>query len=346
MDLLGQWSGIGHTLKRDVSAESRLFLVPWRESGGWVWESDPSTQGGRSVSLAGKGPRGLREIRQALWRRREIQSASVVFAWELRSIMAARLVLGNLRNPAPLVAVAPVVKGPWRRFADVTGRILSGAARVVWMSEQERRTFPSFLGLDQRKMLTDRVPGAVPLVPLSEGPPPIAPIPVVAAGISARDLPTLADALSRLDCPATVVAPGRRPSSMPATVRWTGPLPEETVLEMLREPAIHVLCLRPVDYSCGQSTLVRACMAGLPTVATELAVLDEYGDPAAVTRVPVGNPESVAEAVRCWQADPDAWTTARAAAFEFGRQFEHAPFARRMAAIGDHVLAERSEPMG
>ena len=333
-------------MKRNSSAESRLFLVPWRESGGWVWDSDPLTRGGRAVSLAGKGPRGLREIRQALWRRREIQSASVVFAWELRSILAARLVLGNIRDPAPLVAVAPVVKGPWRRFANVTGRVLGGAARVVWMSEQERRTVPSFLGLDQRKMLADRVPGAVPLVPLSEGRPPIAPIPVVAVGKSARDLPTLADALSRLDCPAAVVAPGRRPSWMPAKVRWTGSLPEETVLEMLREPAIHVLCLRPVDYSCGQSTLVRAGMAGLPTVATELAVLNEYTDPVAVSRVPVRDPESVAEAVRRWQADPDAWTTARAAAFEFGRQFEHAPFARRMAAIGDQVLAERSEPMG
>lgn len=323
---------------RRLPPESLVFAVPWDEPGDWVWSSDPATLGGKIVPLSGPGIRGLREIRSALRARNHLRNCEVVFTWEMRSALAVSLALGRHTIRPKRVAVAPVVKGLWSSRSHLTSALLARADRVVWMSSWEQETWPKRLHLETVKMLVDCVPGARPTV---QRPTPDllqAAAPLIAIGNSRRDWQTLAWALETISEPATVVAAGRNRLPPKLKAGWTGSLPENQLLELLSASGIHLLSLSESDHACGQATLVRALMAGIPTVATDLPVLSEYFPDVAVARVPATDPGAIVDAVQRWRSNPELWGAAREDAFRFAVRFEHAPFARRMAQIANDIV--------
>jgi len=195
------------------------------------------------------------------------------------------------------------------------------------------------LGLEPRKMLVDWVPGARPVVHRPAPDSLTADASLIAIGNSRRDWRTLAKALDTLSEPITLIAGGRNRLSDNQNVRWTGTQPEGRVLEHLTGSGVHVLSLKPSDHACGQATLVRAMMEGVPTVATDLKVLADYFPEHGVVRVPAGDPMAIVDAVQRWRSSSELWHRARDNAFEFATRFEHAPFARRMAQIANEIVA-------
>lgn len=312
--------------------------MPWIGDGKWVWSALPDSSQCDVAYLGGSGPRLVREIRSALKCRNQLSGADLVYTWELRCLLAVRLVVARSKTSPKLVAVAPVVKGPWDRHRTATAKLLSSAQRVVWMSEWEKNHFAPKLGLDSWRMLCDRVPGHRSTVVGATPPASREPGLLVALGDSARDWPTLGRVLDSHRGAAHVLSRRPRPASLPERVLWSGPLPPDDSLRILGKAFVHVLPLELAEYACGQSALVRALMEGTPSVVTDLPCLAEYGMPDAVARVSRGDAAAMKEVVQAWMDDDSRWLAASRAAWEFGRNFEHGPFAHRMIAIGEQVL--------
>ncbi|MFM7323066.1 MAG: hypothetical protein ACKO5K_16320 [Armatimonadota bacterium] len=302
------------------------FALPWRESRNWVWDACPEGLGCAAVSLVGGGRRGLAEIRAAFAQRRRIRHADVVLAWELRSALAVRLVLGRSR---PWIAVAPIVKGPWAKSHSATGGLLRCAARVVWMSHAESRRFGERLGLDPLRMLADRVPWPVrPLSSEDDGT-------WLAAGRSHRDWDTLGKASVRARRTGFVAGAAGVPfGSEVECCQW---ISGEELDRRIDRCGFHVASVAAVEHGCGQSMILRAAMAGKPSIATDLDVLEEYLPPGAALRVPHGDVDALSDAMGTLAADASLRTAMGELASEDARASTFSEFGRRMLALATEV---------
>lgn len=309
------------------------FVVPWREPGRWIWERLEAPHTGKIVSLAGGRSPFVGELRAALRQRALLRGVDVVFAWELRSIVAVGMVRRLARNdPARFVAVGPIVKGVTARAQRVLGPIFADASRVVCFSRAEASQFPQRWGIAPERVSFAPVPW--PESPPSGRDDGVA----VAVGRSARDLPTLVAALERASVPAVVVSGAAPPPGLGSTVAWKGPLPGSEVTRLLEACRLHALALQPVEHSCGQSVLVRAMMAGKPSVVTDVRVLDDYATADTAVRVPAGNPEAMAEAIRALWDDPAHRAAMGEAAHRRALTFGYGPFCHRMTALAAEAM--------
>jgi glycosyltransferase involved in cell wall biosynthesis len=317
------------------------FVIPWYDEKPWLWEFLPAGVTGEILS-AGAGPKDagpgrslppyLREATLLAGRKPDWGRYDVVFAWELRSVLATALLLraaGGRRKPR-FVAVGPILKGPVLKALPLVRGLLADAEKIVCFSSVECEENSRLLGLPRERFVffptpwrgdeteTDRDDGTI-----------------LALGQSNRDYGTLIRAVRGTGLPVTIVA--GNPSALggeepPANVTVRYNTDSETTTDLIAGATLHCVPLHPAGYSAGQTVLLRAMARGKAVVVSDIAGVRDYvrdGETAVV--VPPGDEEALRGAlVSLWNDPARRREIGRAAARAVREEFGFPRFTARL----------------
>lgn len=319
------------------------FVVPWRETGHWVWSHLPSAKYDAEVIAVAPHRPGipyLGEFLELLKRRDEVSRFDVVFAWELRCAVAIAL-LRRLRGDrhTAWVSVGPILKGPLLLVLPFLRWLLADAARIVCFSSAECGAYARSLRLPRDRFdfiptpwqadetAGDRDGGFI-----------------LALGRSARDFPTLLRAVRGTDLKVVVVTDrpqtlGGEPIPDNVSIRYNTE-PAETE-ELIATATVHCVPLRAVPYSAGQTVLLRAMAKGKSVVITDtLGTRDYVVNNRTAILVPPGDEAALRVALcRLWSDATERRRIGRNASHWVREEFGFRRFAERLAAIAEEVTA-------
>ena len=121
---------------------------------------------------------------------------------------------------------------------------------------------------------------------------------------SARDWPTLADALRELPSSVPVRIATAAELTLPAHVEVRATSSFAELLDLYRMARVVVLALKPNSHASGVTTMLEAAAAATPVIATRAGGLDEYFTDDEVTFVAPGDSRALSLAIRDHLADP------------------------------------------
>jgi glycosyltransferase involved in cell wall biosynthesis len=268
----------------------------------------------------------------------------VVFTWELRSALAAALLMKPLGKRRPrFVAVGPIIKGGMRgpRALSVVRWLLRDADRIVCFARSECDEYAQLLRLPRERFVflptpwladeeeTDRDDGYI-----------------LALGQSNRDYPTLLEAVRGTDLPVTLVAAnssalgGVEPPPNVCVRYNTG---HDETNDLIAGATLHCIPLHEAGYSAGQTVLLRAMARGKAVVVSDtLGVRDYARDGETAVLVPPGEAAALRAALsRLWSDDEERRRIGRQAARSVREEFGFERFAREMVRIAEEVSEKR-----
>jgi glycosyltransferase involved in cell wall biosynthesis len=331
------------------------FVIPWRESGAWLWEYLPDKQYcGDILSVApqpgsffdnyGGLPPYLREFWHLNVSHTKLNQYDVVFAWELRTIVAVALWRKMRPNhkSAGFVAVGPILKGPALGILPVLRWLIREADRIVCFSQAECESQAQKLGLP-RDLFT--------FVPTAWHQEKLAPKDdngyVLALGHSGRDYRTFLNAVRTIDLPVILAIKERTDMGGVAvppnvTVRYRT---EQAETDTLIAGAIMIVIpLRDTDHSAGQSVLLRSMAQGKAIIVTETAGIRDYvqeGETAVL--VPPRDTAALKQAILDLGSDPQRRQRMGDTAARIQRQeFSFPQLTERLVKIADEIGISRN----
>ena len=337
-----------------TAAQRRLRLavvIPWRDLGRWIWAHLPPERYEADLLFAAPEPDSyfarrrlpayLGEFAHLAQRRPRLDRYDVIFTWELRSALATALLRRVTRQRrAKFVALAPIIKGGARRALPLLRRLLADADRIACFSSGECDAYAKLLGLPRERFTF------LPLAWLDdEAPSEQDDGFVLALGHSNRDYPLLMEALAGTDIPTTVVAADRdwlNGADPPASVTVKLNTGHHETNDLVARATFHVIPLRPVDYSSGQTVLLRAMARGKAVVISDTMGVRDYvrGGETAVL-VPPGDARALQRALlRLWDDTDERKRIGDNAARAIRDDFGFPRFARRLAAMAEELTGK------
>lgn len=335
------------------------FVVPWPDDpNGWIVPHLPTGFKGTVVSVAPSAdaaptvrrlPPYLRETAALLARRDELRNCNVLFAWEMRAIVAVALARRHGWELArlPFVAVGPIIKNALRTVGLPLVRFaLAGADRILCFSRHEAQTYPNLLRLPAARFVFVPSPWDCSNLNISTREDDY----VLALGHSGRDYPTLVRALANLKIPAIIVArswkdlfkplhapiPAYQPSPfLPPNITVRCNTNSHTTDELIANATVNVLPLRETGVSAGQSVLLRTLAQGKAIIVSDVTGIRDYilSNETAVL-VPHGKEWLLREAIkRLWNDKPERNRIGQNAATIVRQEFDFPVFAARVAVI-------------
>lgn len=286
---------------------TRLALViPWHESGRWLWECLPSGYEGDLIFAAPR-PGGRRlvpyvgELVYLVLQRPRWRAYDTVFTWELRTTLAVALLLKLLgRNRPIFVSVGPILKGPLRHpvaLAIVRWLLRDTADRIVCFSRAECESYAALLRLPRGRFVFLPTPWRADesISDHDDGY-------ILAIGNSNRDFPTLIEAVRGTDLPVLIVTTSRASlgeTPLPENVHVQGHVGPEESSALIAAATLHCIPLYDTDFSAGQSVLLRAMARGKAVVASDTTGIRDYVSPdESAILVPPGDTSALRQALR------------------------------------------------
>jgi glycosyltransferase involved in cell wall biosynthesis len=329
--------------------------VPWPERGAWAAAHLPAGFSGEVIAPTPDEAERLLPPYAAEWawlraRRVDWVRYDAVFTWELRTSLAAGLLLPRRRGPRPRwIALGPILKGPVLRALPAVRAVLRRADGIACFSRAECDTQARLLRLPRERFTF--VPSPWDERDAAGGANPDGDY-VLALGRSNRDFRTLFDAVRSSgaeDLPVLVVA-GR-----PSDLRGAGPVPPNVTLRFSAGPAetdalvagarIVAVPLRPAAFSAGQSVVLRAMAAGKAVVASDACGLRDYvTDGETAVLVPPADPAALRSALlRLWHDRDARHRLGEEGARSVRERWGYAPFAARLAALAGTPAGVKNE---
>lgn len=327
-------------------------VINWPDLGRWIWDYLPEDDRNYDTELifaspdhdayvAGRGklPPYLSEIYHLSRRHPHWNRYDVVFAWELRTILAVALLrrLTGQRR-AKLVALQPILKGPVLKMLPLLRWALADADRIVNFSTVECDANAELLRLPREKFtfLPMTWPETAPITDNNGGF-------ILAFGRSNRDYPLLLEAVRGTDLPVTILAGdldwAKGLNVLPnVTLRANLSYDETSVL--LNDSTFWVIPLKPVGYSSGQSVLLQGMARGKAVVVTDGPSVHDYvRDGETGVLVPPGDAQAMREAlVRLWNDEKMRQCIGRNAAVAVREEFGYARFARSLVSMAEELV--------
>ena len=325
-------------------------MVPWRETGRWVWQYLPKD--GPEADLLTAAPRPgsfwerhrlppyVSEFRQLARRHPHLENYDAIFGWELRASAAISLLqkIRPANRRAKLVAVGPILKGPLLKALPLVRWLLKDAARIVCFSRAECETQSRVLNLPRERFVF--VPtfwDTNEQLTCTEGDF------ILAVGHSGRDYPTLLEAVRGTGLPLIICA--REPTDLgkgeiPPNVSVRFRTESDETNALVAGAAFHVIPLQDTEFSAGQSVLLRAMAAGKAVVVSDTAGICDYakGNETAVL-VPPGDTEALRDALlRLWGDADTRKRIGKNAAESVRTEFGATQFAARMVEIANELV--------
>lgn len=324
-------------------------VIPWRDLGRWIWAHLPEPGYAADLIFAAPEPETfwarrplppyLSEFAHLLRRCPDFDRYDVIFTWELRSALATALARRLRRQrKARWVALAPILKGAALRALPVIRRLLADADRIVCFSSGECDAYATLLRLPRERFVflplawlddeaeTDEDGGFI-----------------LALGHSNRDYPLLLEAVAGTDLPVTIVAAdedwrGGRTPPPNVTIRCNTGFVETN--RLIAQATLHVIPLKPVGYSSGQTVLLRAMARGKAVVITDtMGVRDYVRENETAALVPPGDAAALRAAlVRLWRDAGERKRLGGAAARAIREEFGFPRFAQSLAALAEELV--------
>lgn len=308
------------------------FVIPWRDRGRWLWEFLPEGMEGDLLFAAPEPgsfwhkhrlPPYLGEAWH-LWRRgADLNNYDVVFAWELRSCLAAALLRKLTRKKrAAFVPVGPILKGPLLQVLPLVRWLLHDADRIVCFSRAECDDYARLLGLPRARFVFLPTPWTTP----ADMPPSRDGGYILALGQSGRDYPTLLRAVAQTDLPVVLVAGNASAlggMETPPNVCVKFSTGHDETNDLIGGATLHCIPLHNGNYSAGQTVLLRAMAQGKAVVVSDTPGVHDYVRPnETAVLVPPGDANALRAALlRLWndQAERERiGEAAQAVRHEFG----------------------------
>ena len=323
----GRGRGLSET--RSPKPEALTFLVPWPETDDWAFRYLPEGFAGKVIGgPTGGGTPYLQEFAHLARRRRELEGADVIFAWELRTALAAAILRRRgVEKRARFVIVGPILKNPVRRAIPLISRLLADADHLACFSRAERDAYPALLNLPAARFSFVPTPWRHDEIVSSQNDGYI-----LALGDSSRDYDTLRRAVQGTDLPLRIVDRHNRVSGAEAD-------------DLVARSTLNVVPLRAgIDYSAGQSALLRAMAVGKTVIVSDTPGVRDYvvHDKTAVL-VPPGDADALRNALlSLGKNEPERRRIGQNAARVVREEFGFPTFAARMAAIATDIATERN----
>lgn len=326
-------------------------MVPWQESGQWLWEHLPGNGISGDILCAAPKPGSfldkykilppyLREFWHLSAGKVALEEYDVVFAWELRTAITVAL-LRKMRSKNKrfrFVVVGPILKGQVLRVLPLIGWLLRSAERIVCFSRAECETQARLLRLPRSKFV---------FVPTAWKNEEIASVPeqgyVLALGHSGRDYPTLLEAVRETDLPLILAIKDLAdlrgvPLPPGVTVRYRTEQRETETL--VAGAAFLVLPLQDANYSAGQSVLLRAMSAGKAVIVSDTAGIRDYvenGETAVL--VPPGDTQALRAALlHLWDNADERQRIGSDAALSQRENFSFSCLTKKLVRVAEEIL--------
>jgi glycosyltransferase involved in cell wall biosynthesis len=317
-----------------------------------LWEFLPAhVEGDLLFAAKENGQSGLPPyMREAwhLWRRRyDLTRYEVVFAWELRSLVAVALQrqwCKLRRKPVgKLVAVGPILKGPVLRALPLLRWLFADVSHVVCFSRAECDEYARLLGLNRDRFHFLRTPwrSDEEVSETDEGY-------ILALGQSGRDYATLLRAVNGTDLPVVIVAGS--PSALggvnpPAHVRVLYNTGHDETNRLIANATLHCIPLYPNGYSAGQTVLLRAMARGKAVVVTDTAGIRDYVKPGetAVTVAPGESGALQKALLSLWNQPHERTRLGRNAARAVREEFGFARFVEQLEQVATRPVHSSSD---
>lgn len=340
----------GRALGRSPARLRLAAVIHWRDLGRWIWAHLPEQEVEADLIFAAPEPGSfwarrplppyLGELFHLLRRRPRFDRYDVVFSWELRAALATGLIrqLTGQRR-ARWVALAPILKGPVLKALPLVRRLLGGADRIVCFSSGECEAYAELLRLPRERF------AFLPLAWLDDEPETDEDDGyILALGHSNRDYNLLLKAVHGTGLPVRIVAAdtawleGETPPPH-VTIKTNTGFDETNAL--IAKATFHVIPLKPVGYSSGQTVLLRAMARGKAVVITDtMGVRDYVRDGETGVLVPPGDAEALRSALlRLWDDPARRKRIGTQAARAIREEFGFPRFARRLAQMARELVA-------
>lgn len=341
------------TIVSERRARLRLVaVINWPDLGGWIWDYLPEEDRKDDTELlfasqdheayvAGRGrlPPYLLELYSLARRRPRWNDYDVIFAWELRTVIAVALLrrLTGQRR-AKFVALQPILKGPVLKALPLVRWALSEADRIVNFSTVECDANAELLRLPREKFtfLPMTWPETAPITDNSGGF-------ILAFGRSSRDYPLLLDAVRGTDLPVTILAGDldwAKGLDVPPNVTLRANLSYDDTSVLLNDSTFWVIPLKAVGYSSGQSVLLQGMARGKAVVVTDgPSVRDYVRDGETAVLVPPSDATALRDAVtELWTDEARRARIAGNAAVAVREEFGYAHFAHSLIAMAEELV--------
>jgi glycosyltransferase involved in cell wall biosynthesis len=253
-------------------------------------------------------------------------SSKVVVALSSRSLIWIAFALRLCRIRIPLLAFSyHFTELPKGARHWIVRWAASRVQRFQVHSEVEKARYADYLGISIERFDLVRFGVAPSSVCIEEAPPPIDKPYICALGKDGRDYQTLIEAMKQLpDITLIVVAQpyNLRRVEIPENVKVYYNIPRDLALNILKHSLLMALPLKSEEISCGHITLVSAMYYRKAIVATRSSGIADYfplGYDA--PRVPAGDVDGWAKALRAMCADPEWLGRCGAAGERFAYQY-------------------------
>ncbi len=332
------------------------MVINWPDLGGWIWDYLPEDARGNQTELifasrdhddyvAGRGklPPYLLELCSLARRRPRWNDYDVIFAWELRTILAVALLrrLTGQRR-AKFVALQPILKGPVLKALPFLRWALADADRIVNFSTTECDANAALLRLprDRFTFLPMTWPESAPITDNGGGF-------ILAFGRSNRDYPLLLDAVRGADLPVTILAGDldwAKGLDVPTNVTLQAGLSYDDTSALLNDSTFWVIPLKAVGYSSGQSVLLQGMARGKAVVVTDgPSVRDYVRDGETAVLVPPDDAPALRDALTgLWTDDERRARIGTNAAKAVREDFGYARFACSLVAMAEELVGRQS----
>lgn len=308
------------------------FAIPWRDRGKWLWEYLPPGWEGDLLFAAPEPesfwekhrlPPYLGEWFHLATRRVEWNTYDTIFAWELRSALAVALLRRFAgKHRSCFIPVGPILKGGILKALPLVRWLLSDAEQIVCFSSVECETNSQLLKMPREKFVFLPTPWLSDETPTDEDNGFI-----LALGQSNRDYGTLIKAARGTDLPIVIVAGNASAlggEELPANVTVRYNTGHDETNELIASATFHCIPLHPVDFSSGQTVLLRAMSRGKAVIVSDTpGVRDYVQNSETAVLVPPEDAESLRAALlRLWNETTErkriGGNAAKAVQEEFG----------------------------
>ncbi|MBC8101280.1 MAG: glycosyltransferase family 4 protein [Cytophagales bacterium] len=271
-----------------------------------------------------------------------LENYDVIFCWELRTTLAIALLrkFRAANQGTKFVSVGPILKGPVLRVLPLVRWLMEGAGRIVCFSRAECETQAQLLRLPRERFVFAPAPWqTIPVTAGGSGDGDY----LLAVGHSARDYPTLLEAVRTTDLPVILCVRGTSDlgrAVVPPHVRVRRRTGSDETNSLVARARLVVVPLRDTEYSAGQSVLLRAMAAGKAVVVTETAGIRDYvQDGRTAILVPPGDVAALRAAIlRLWNDAAERERIGGAATRAVEEKNGFSPFAAQMVRLAGDLI--------